>query len=132
MENSIVNFFNYFRVKKALAIKAIYKFNHVFFNTRQDFIGFDKYAAKGAYHWIELDANPLYKSKAENISSQCLSADSIVDFGCGDSAILGYPAKEFSQIEFVGIEADRRACALAKKALKDRNIHNVQIVNSAF
>lgn len=32
-----------------------------------NFIGFDKYAKKGAYHWEELANNEYYRAKVEEI-----------------------------------------------------------------
>ena len=102
--------------------KAFDRLRHRHGNIGSDFIGFDKYSVAGAYHWQEIKSNSYYKQKADFLIERCSQSAAIADFGCGDGATLGYLAAKFADKKFVGIEADREACRLARQLLKVNRI----------
>jgi 2-polyprenyl-3-methyl-5-hydroxy-6-metoxy-1,4-benzoquinol methylase len=91
-----------------------------------DIVYFDKYDASGAYHWAECDRryanwkryNPALDAR------YALTADvvrglgrtgSLLDVGCGDGVLMARVAPEFARV--AGVDADRRAIALAQERL---------------
>lgn len=96
--------------------KIIRKINRINDN---NFIGFDKYAKKGAYHWEELANDEYYRAKVEIVSSYLSKEDSCLDIGCGDGAYAAFLA---SQCQYVlGVDADYEAIRLAKsKAFQEK------------
>lgn len=112
--------------------KAWYRLRHLLLNSSSDFIGFDKYSINGAYHWQEIKSNIYYKQKADFLTERCSKSAVVADFGCGDGAMLGLLAANFTDKKFIGIEADSKACKLADKMLKANRIENVKIIKSPF
>ncbi len=96
--------------------KIIRKINRINDN---NFIGFDKYAKKGAYHWEELAKDKYYRAKVEIISSYLSNEHICLDIGCGDGAYAAFLA---SQCQYVlGVDADYEAIRLAKsKAAQEK------------
>ena len=94
-------------------------------NSRDDnFVGFDKYALHGSYHWRELDTNDAYRRKIETIIPLLTPTARCLDLGCGDGAYLSAVAESCREV--VGIDADFHAIRLAKRELRRRRIDNVQ------
>jgi 2-polyprenyl-3-methyl-5-hydroxy-6-metoxy-1,4-benzoquinol methylase len=113
-------------------LKLLYRFKHRINNSSSDFIGFDKYSYAGAYHWREIRSDCHYKQKADYILDNCSRSSIIIDFGCGDAAILGYLASSYINKNFIGIEADLKASKLAKKMLELNKIKNAHVITSSF
>jgi len=92
-----------------------------------NFIGFDKYRKKGAYHWQEINTNPDYRSLIELVSQRLAPGMSVLDIGCGDGAYMGYVASRVAQA--TGIDADSEAVRLANREFKQRGIGNCTAKN---
>lgn len=90
-----------------------------------NFIGFDKYAKHGAYHWEELKLNTDYRAKAEFVRSYLQPEASVLDLGCGDGAYLYQLRTDASRL--VGIDADVSAVRLARKQLRKHGVDNVDV-----
>lgn len=90
-----------------------------------NFIGFDKYAKHGAYHWRELDHNGDYRGKAEFIRGYVQPESTVLDLGCGDGAYLYQLSAAAAHL--VGIDADFSAVRLARKHLRKQAVKNVDV-----
>ena len=87
-----------------------------------NFIGFDKYARHGAYHWRELTHNGDYLSKADFIRARVGKEDRLIDLGCGDGAYIFSLAGDVASIK--GIDADFDAARLANEQLVKNSVSN--------
>lgn len=87
-----------------------------------NFIGFDKYKNKGAYHWDEVKTNPDYRQNLETVVSFVKESDTCLDIGCGDGAYMGALAKQCKAVH--GIDADWHAINVGKKMLASHGIRN--------
>lgn len=114
------------------ARSSIYKIRYRLSKHAPDFVGFDKYMVMGAYHWNEIQTSFHYKQKAEFFASASANATLVVDFGCGDAAMIGFSAEKNNNTEFIGIEADKAACRLANQQLKKAGIKNAKVINESF
>ena len=101
-------------------LKKIIK--HVFKTKRNNFIGFDKYRKKGAYHWDEVESNSDYRSLIEKIKCFIDQGSVVLDVGCGDGAYLGYLSSSIGQ--GFGVDADSTAVKLANSKFDERGIEN--------
>lgn len=90
-----------------------------------NFIGFDKYAKHGAYHWNELDHNQDYRSKADFLRTLVKPSDSLLDLGCGDGAYVFSLADDAARV--VGIDADFDGIRLARRKLKQARVRNARV-----
>lgn len=93
----------------------------------ENFIGFDKYRKRGAYHWEEVVNNVGYRSLIEAISQYIEPNDVALDIGCGDGAYLGFVAHKLH--EGWGIDAEATATELAARKFKERQIANCYVRN---
>lgn len=94
-------------------------------------IAFDKYAAKGGYHWVEY-FGPLHRINAatraryDGIVSVLRKngigkSSRVLDVGCGDAALTGLIATELgAQVE--GIDTTPLSIDLARKEFAKRNL----------
>ena len=89
-----------------------------------NFIGFDKYARFGAYHWNELANSPDYAAKVSAVLGFIGPGDTCVDLGCGDGAVIGAVAPACQTV--VGVDADFDAVRLARQMLAESGRTNVQ------
>ncbi len=94
----------------------------------QNFIGFDKYAKKGAYHWEELANDEYYRSKVEVVSSYLSGEDNCLDIGCGDGAYAAFLADKCRYI--VGVDADYEAIRLAKSKAAQAKTTNCEFMQA--
>lgn len=92
-----------------------------------NFIGFDKYRKRGAYHWDEIETNRDYRAIVEAIGAFLRSDQVILDIGCGDGAYLGFAAPKVKSA--FGIDAEATAIDLARTKLSERGIRNCQVEN---
>src|SRR5262245_29477719 len=94
-------------------------------------IAFEKYAVKGAYHWVEcfgplhrLNAYTLarYEMVLAALAEAGVSADTrVLDVGCGDGALSGLiVARLEAQIE--GIDVERLSIDLARTEFAKRGL----------
>jgi 2-polyprenyl-3-methyl-5-hydroxy-6-metoxy-1,4-benzoquinol methylase len=90
-----------------------------------NFIGFDKYAKHGAYHWRELAHNGDYQSKADFVRSRTQPSDRLIDLGCGDGAYIFSLAKDVDGIK--GVDADFDAARLANEQLEKSGVTNADV-----
>lgn len=90
-----------------------------------NFIGFDKYAKHGAYHWKELSHNEGYRAKADFIRARSQRTDKIADLGCGDGAYIFSLAGDVQAI--TGIDADFDAVRLANENLRKHSVGNADV-----
>jgi SAM-dependent methyltransferase len=95
-----------------------------------NFIGFDKYRRKGAYHWDALERDPDYAAKLDFILSQVRRDDLCVDLGCGDGAYMAALSHVCRLV--VGVDADWDGVRVAKRQLRDVGALNCQVVQAAF
>lgn len=88
-----------------------------------NFIGFDKYKSKGAYHWKEINANQYYRNKVEIIERYIENKSArVMDIGCGDGAYMYFLSKSCKEI--YGIDADFDAVRLAKSKFHEFDAGN--------
>jgi 2-polyprenyl-3-methyl-5-hydroxy-6-metoxy-1,4-benzoquinol methylase len=85
-----------------------------------NFIGFDKYARHGAYHWTQLDQNSEYRAKVDALRRILPSAQRCLDLGCGDGAYMYALSQHFEQV--VGVDASYSAVKLANREFAKREI----------
>jgi SAM-dependent methyltransferase len=93
-------------------------------------VPFDKYAARGAYHWHEASRlgvrfnAPLvsrYSSVLKRIPS---GANEILDLGCGDGYLTCLIAKSFPQSIVIGLDGDQSGVDTARYFA--RNVSNAR------
>jgi 2-polyprenyl-3-methyl-5-hydroxy-6-metoxy-1,4-benzoquinol methylase len=92
-----------------------------------NFIGFDKYRLRGAYHWREVESNQDYRRLIEVISGYLKPTDTVLDIGCGDGAYLGFVAGRIQA--GWGIDAEEVAIELARAKFKEKGISNCHVQN---
>lgn len=90
-----------------------------------NFIGFDKYAKHGAYHWRELSHNGDYRAKADFVRGRITESDRLIDLGCGDGAYIFSLAGDATSV--FGIDADYDGIKLARKNLKRAGVPNAGV-----
>ncbi|MDM3850580.1 MAG: methyltransferase domain-containing protein [Aphanizomenon gracile PMC627.10] len=95
-----------------------------------NFIGFDKYRKKGAFHWKELETNSDYRAKVEIIKEYVSPEDTCLDLGCGDGAYAGEVARTCKKV--VGVDADQVAIKLAIKKTREYKIKNCEFTNKSI
>jgi 2-polyprenyl-3-methyl-5-hydroxy-6-metoxy-1,4-benzoquinol methylase len=94
-------------------------------------IAFDKYAAKGAYHWVEL-YGPVHRRNAFTIARYaCVRAalaqhglgrgQAVLDIGCGDGALAGLLAATLG-VAVSGVDTVPRALELARAEFAKRGL----------
>jgi 2-polyprenyl-3-methyl-5-hydroxy-6-metoxy-1,4-benzoquinol methylase len=93
-----------------------------------NFIGFDKYAKKGAFHWEELAHNEYYKAKVETVSSYLSSEHNCLDIGCGDGAYAAFLANKCKYV--FGVDADYEAIRLAKLKASQEQTTNCEFIQA--
>ncbi|MGF1588777.1 MAG: class I SAM-dependent methyltransferase [Pleurocapsa sp.] len=93
-----------------------------------NFIGFDKYTKKGAYHWEELANDEYYRAKVEIVSSYLLREHNCLDIGCGDGAYAAFLANKCRYI--LGIDAEYEAIRLAKSKVSQAKITNCEFMQA--
>lgn len=92
-----------------------------------NFIGFDKYYKRGAYHWDEIETNRDYRAIVEAIGAFLRPDQVVLDIGCGDGAYIGFAASKVRSA--FGIDAEAVAIDLARKKLSEHGIRNCQVEN---
>ena len=92
-----------------------------------NFIGFDKYRKRGAYHWQEIVDNPDYRALIDTISGFLAPEQTVLDIGCGDGAYLGAVAGKIKA--GWGIDAEAVAIKLAREKFYERGITNCRVEN---
>lgn len=90
-----------------------------------NFIGFDKYQRRGAYHWAELKAGGDYLAKVEEVLRHVTSSMTCLDLGCGDGAYAGMLARRCRRV--VGIDAEPIAVEHGVAELKKHGISNCEL-----
>lgn len=94
-------------------------------------IAFDKYAIKGAYHWLEING-PVHRRNAYTIArygsvmralrdSDIAEASHVLDVGCGDGALTGLIRKKLAAT-VVGIDTMPLSIELARKEFSRRRM----------
>lgn len=92
-------------------------------------IAFDKYARKGAYHWVE-STGPLHRLNAYTLGRYELALSAlqagglqkgakVLDVGCGDGALTGFIASRF-QADVEGIDVTQLPIELARQEFAKR------------
>lgn len=92
---------------------------------------FDKYQAKGAYHWVELYGSvhrqnaytsARYGAVLEALKEHRIGQGArVLDVGCGDAALSGLIAKQL-HTEIAGIDTTPLAIELARTEFKNRGL----------
>jgi len=85
----------------------------------KNFIGFDKYHKRGAYHWCLIEKNEDYKKKIDFVIQYVDKNKTVLDIGCGDGAYVYKMSPHCKQV--IGIDADYDAIRLANKKLAQMN-----------
>lgn len=90
---------------------------------------FEKYRKCGAYHWREIGGHWMYHNAftAERYrrvieAAQPLSGKRVLDYGCGDGALLSWIAKTVNGGEAVGFDPNEEAQRLASEKLAERGV----------
>jgi 2-polyprenyl-3-methyl-5-hydroxy-6-metoxy-1,4-benzoquinol methylase len=94
-------------------------------------IAFDKYAIKGAYHWVEC-FGPIHRLNAYTIGryemistalaqSRLGQHDDVLDVGCGDAALTGLIAMQ-TGANVHGIDTTELSITLAQQAFAKRSL----------
>src|SRR5688572_15832644 len=91
----------------------------------ENFIGFDKYARSGAYHWKEMQTTPDYRAKAEFVAKRVEPGTTVLDVGCGDGAYMHLVASKAREV--VGVDADAEAVRLANRMLRKHGSRNTSV-----
>ena len=100
---------------------------------------FSKYERYGAYHWRETRGkvrqhNP-YTAERYRIVLDELSdlppAGRLLDYGCGDGALLGLISSKLPTWELTGYDPSATGIQLARRQMDERKI-NVDLVNDAW
>jgi 2-polyprenyl-3-methyl-5-hydroxy-6-metoxy-1,4-benzoquinol methylase len=92
---------------------------------------FDKYAVKGAYHWVEL-FGPLHRRNAYTmaryqavlnglVGHKLVHGAKVLDVGCGDAALSGLIVRRLA-CELVGIDTTALSLELAAQEFKRRGL----------
>lgn len=102
----------------------------LFRRSARNFIGFDKYRKRGAYHWSAVQDNQDYRSLIEAISKFLRPDQVVLDIGCGDGAYLGFVASRIHT--GVGIDAEAVAIDLAREKFKEHGITNCTVLNKTI
>lgn len=89
-----------------------------------NFIGFDKYRKRGAYHWGELETNRDYRALIDAIAQYLRPEHTVLDIGCGDGAYMGAVASRVKAA--VGVDAEPVAAKLANEQFRARSIENCE------
>ena len=105
--------------------KIIRKLNTINDN---NFIGFDKYVKKGAFHWEELENNEYYRAKVEVVESYLSGEYSCLDIGCGDGAYAAYLADRCKYV--LGVDADYEAIRLAKSKVFEEKVIDCEFIQT--
>ena len=105
--------------------KIIRKLNKINDN---NFIGFDKYVIKGAFHWEELENNEYYKAKVEVVESYLSGEYTCLDIGCGDGAYAAYLANRCKHV--LGVDADYEAIRLAKSKVFQEKVIDCEFIQA--
>jgi 2-polyprenyl-3-methyl-5-hydroxy-6-metoxy-1,4-benzoquinol methylase len=93
-----------------------------------NFIGFDKYAKKGAFHWEELANSEYYQAKVEIVSSYLSREHSCLDIGCGDGAYAAFLANKCKYV--LAVDADYEAIRLAKSKASQEQTRNCEFIQA--
>lgn len=112
-------------------------------------IDFDKEFVKGsaafegflADWWLEKSNDPAHRRAYRNISSKMhqtlteagiASPEFIVDYACGNGAILTSLANRFPETNIIAIDGSRKMLSLAKSALQQAALHksDIQFIHS--
>ena len=93
-----------------------------------NFIGFDKYVKKGAFHWEELANNEYYRAKVEVVESYLSREHSCLDIGCGDGAYAAFLANKCKYV--IGVDADYEAIRLAKAKVSEEKTTNCKFIQA--
>jgi 2-polyprenyl-3-methyl-5-hydroxy-6-metoxy-1,4-benzoquinol methylase len=115
-------------VSQALSLAKLLVLRRLRQTRDPNFIGFDKYAKHGAYHWDELAHNGDYRAKADFIRSHSEPGYDVLDLGCGDGAYLFQLSPHVRSL--VGIDADFDAIRLAEHRLSERGVSNARVVQT--
>lgn len=94
-------------------------------------IAFDKYARKGAYHWVE-SAGPLHRINAYTLgryelvlsaleTGKLSKGTKVLDVGCGDGALAGLIASRL-EANVDGIDVTTLPIELARKEFEKRRL----------
>ena len=105
--------------------KIIRKLNKINDN---NFIGFDKYVIKGAFHWEELENNEYYKAKVEVVESYLSGEHTCLDIGCGDGAYAAFLADRCKYV--LGVDADYEAIRLAKSKVNEAKVIDCEFIQA--
>jgi len=92
---------------------------------------FDKYQARGAYHWQECDLrsknfNPPLVARYQVVVDEVVDATHVLEIGAGDGRLTAWLAE--SAVRVAGVEVDDTAVRLASGAL--RNTENSSITQA--
>jgi SAM-dependent methyltransferase len=86
--------------------------------------GFPKYAVLGAYHWAEVSGHWVrhHAFTAERYRRALaalgpLESSSVLDYGCGDGALIGWILRRSAACEVHGYDANPLAVALCRQKL---------------
>lgn len=99
----------------------------IFGKRDSNFIGFDKYKKKGAYHWQEIEKNVEYRSLIQVVEKYLKPTHEVLDIGCGDGAYLGFISGKIKSGE--GVDADKTAAQLASEMFRKKSINNCTAQN---
>jgi SAM-dependent methyltransferase len=90
---------------------------------------FEKYAIRGAYHWQETsrslrrhNAFTMERYRRTLRAARAKQPASLLDYGCGDGAFLGFVARQGHSIELHGYDPNDEAVRLAASELAARGI----------
>jgi SAM-dependent methyltransferase len=95
-------------------------------------IPFDKYAQRGAYHWLESDRdssqyNPPLEARYEILLRHMPPAARVLDVGCGDGFLLGRVGPRCQ----TAVGVDSESAALHWATLKLRPVSNCRVVHAS-
>src|SRR4051812_21754610 len=91
---------------------------------------FEKYEARGAYHWGEIGRHPIrhnaftaerYRMVADRAAMK--NGDRVLDYGCGDGALLSVLAtRSGAGVDLHGFDPNTLGLEYARTALGERRI----------
>lgn len=91
---------------------------------------FDKYARRGAYHWAavsrSLRRHHAFTAERYRRALDCagdLRGKQVLDYGCGDGALLSWIARRARPAELYGFDPAPGAIEMAQQALREHGIN---------